>query len=451
MKQWKRSMKGAAVIGLSTTLVFSAGAINGKKGEPGPPDHANGKGEGPKAEEVENVIFMIPDGFSASYATNYRIYKDGEEPIWDDMLTGMIKTDSADNHVTDSAAAGTAMSSGEKTDNGMIGMSPEGESLESILQKSGKEGKATGLVATSTITHATPAVFGASVDNRDDEVSIAPQLIDNVDVLLGGGRNNFLPESEDGNQPEENLIEQAEQDDYSYIETKEELEEAESDKLLGLFAEEEMAPHMERPDEEPSLADMTDGAIDSLSQDEDGFFLMVEGSQIDWAGHAHDAAWAMSDTEAFEKSVEKAIEFAEEDGETLVVIAGDHDTGGMSTGGYDEYKANPEILRDVSATGDKMAAELNDKRSNAAEVLEQYADISPSDKEISRIEEAEDPALEINSIVSEHAYVGWSTSQHSGTDVQLYAYGPSSDLFNGLLDNTDLPKQMAEAMNIDWD
>ncbi|SDH97621.1 alkaline phosphatase [Alteribacillus persepolensis] len=447
----KTYLKSAAVIGLSTAFIFSAAAVDSKKGEPGPPDHANGKGPGPNTEEVENIIFMIPDGFSASYATNYRIYKEGEEPVWDDMLTGMIKTDSANNYVTDSAAAGTAMATGEKTNNDMISMTPGGEPLESILQKAGDEGKATGLVATSTITHATPAVFGASVEARDNETAIAPQLLNNVDVLLGGGRDNFLPENQGGNQKNDNLIEKAEQDGFEYIKTKEELEKAESEKLLGLFAEDAMAPDMERPKEQPSLADMTEGAIDNLEQDDDGFFLMVEGSQIDWAGHAHDAAWAMSETEAFEKAVKEAVEFAEEDGETLVVIAGDHETGGMSVGGNDEYKANPEILRNVTATGDTMAEALNNDRSNAADVLKEYAGISPSEEEIARIQAAEDPAFAMNTIVSEHAYVGWTTDAHTGTDVQLYAYGPSSDLFHGLLDNTDLPKKMAEAMDIEWE
>ncbi|WP_255450582.1 alkaline phosphatase [Alteribacillus sp. YIM 98480] len=141
-------------------------------------------------------------------------------------------------------------------------------------------------------------------------------------------------------------------------------------------------------------------------------------------------------------AVQEAVEFAEADGNTLVVIAGDHETGGMSVGGYDEYESKPEILHDVTATGNTMAEELNDDRSNAAEVLEEYANIDISEEEAARIQSSEEPALEINTVISEHAYVGWTSDAHTGTDVPLYAFGPGSEEFNGLLDNTDLPTRM---------
>ncbi|WP_255450579.1 alkaline phosphatase [Alteribacillus sp. YIM 98480] len=184
MKSIHRQLRGLAVLGMGATLIFATGTNStlGVGNSDSPPPHSNGKGN----EKVENVIYMIPDGFDANYATNYRHYKEEGEPVWDNFLTGMMKTESADNKVTDSAAAGTAMATGEKTDNGMISMTPDGEELESVLNQSEEAGMSTGLVATSTITHATPAVFGANIDDRDKEAEIAPQLIDNVDVLLGG-------------------------------------------------------------------------------------------------------------------------------------------------------------------------------------------------------------------------------------------------------------------------
>lgn len=446
MKSIPKKFKSVAALGLGTSIILSSGTgsyasipdDNGKA-----PAHSNKE----KPEEVENIIYMIPDGFDAAYATNYRHYKGEETPVWDEFLTGMMKTDSADNLVTDSAAAGTAMARGVKTENGMIGMTPEGESPDSILEKSGNAGKSTGLVATSTITHATPAVFGANVEDRDNEAAIAPQLIENVDVLMGGGQNMFLPESEGGEQEEENLIEKAQADGFTYTNSLDEMQASEHEKILGLFSEEAMSPELERPEEQPSISEMTTSAIQSLEQDEDGFFLMVEGSQIDWAGHAHDAGWAMSDTEAFEMAVQEAVDYAEAEGNTLVVVAGDHETGGMSVGGYDEYMAKPDILRDVTATGNKMAEELNEDASNAAEVLSTFTNIDITDEEAARIQDAGDEearALEINSIVSEYAYVGWSTSQHTGTDVPLYAYGTGSEEFTGLLDNTEIPEKMSE-------
>src|SRR3954447_6037457 len=142
-------------------------------------------------KKVENVIFMIPDGYSSSYATNYRLYK-GEESVMDPHLVGMHRTYSANSAVTDSAAAGTAMATGAKTNNGVISMDPAGNKLDTILQAAEKSGKSSGLVATSTITHATPAVFGSHVETRANEKDIAPQLLQSdVDVILGGGKKYF--------------------------------------------------------------------------------------------------------------------------------------------------------------------------------------------------------------------------------------------------------------------
>ncbi|ADC50677.1 alkaline phosphatase [Alkalihalophilus pseudofirmus OF4] len=441
MKMFKRF----AATALCTAMVVS-GVSYVQHVNAGPPSHSSAK--------VENVIFMIPDGYSASYATNYRIYK-GEDTVLDSMLVGMMKTNSADNWVTDSAAAGTAMATGSKTNNGMVSVSPEGEILETVLEAASDAGKSTGLVATSTITHATPAVFGSHVESRGSEADIALQLINDVDVMLGGGKSNFLPKEENGNQAERNLVEEAESNGYEFVETKEELlsMNGKQDKVLGLFADGGMAPELDRDHtEEPSLADMTTAALHSLSNNKKGFFLMVEGSQIDWAGHAHDAAWAMKDSEAFEMAVEEALEFAKKDGKTLVVVAGDHDTGGMSVGGYDEYLSKVDILREVTATGDFMAGELNEDRSNARDIVSQYANIELTEDEEARIQSAavNQTAMTINQIISERAYVGWTSKAHTGVDVPVYAYGPQSDLFNGLLDNTDLPNRIAEAMKLEF-
>ncbi|MBS4204493.1 alkaline phosphatase [Lederbergia citrea] len=392
--------------------------------------------------KAKNVIFLIPDGFSASYATNYRWYK-GEESAMDSMLVGMHRTYSANSEVTDSAAAGTAMATGEKTNNGMISTSPEGEKLQTILEAAEKTGKSSGLVATSTITHATPAVFASHVASRADEADIAPQLLENdVDVILGGGKKYF-PDS---------LLNEAKKSGYNIISDKNDLQKAKkSKKLIGLFAEDALAPELDRDKtDQPSLAEMTDTALNILNKDKDGFFLMIEGSQIDWAGHAHDAAWAMKDTEAFEEAVERAVDFAKKDKKTLVVIAGDHDTGGMSVGGYGEYAANLEILRNVTATGDYMASQLNDNRSNVKEIVKKFTDLDLSAEEVEKIKTATNPNGAINDVVSERALVGWTSSAHTGVDIPLYAYGPGSELFSGLHENTDIPKLIAKAMKIQF-
>ncbi|QPC46524.1 alkaline phosphatase [Mangrovibacillus cuniculi] len=440
-------LKKMASVALVSSIVVSGAYVGMNETTAGAKKNSD---EQFKNGKVKNVIYMIPDGFDASYATNYRWFN-GEDSSFDPHVKGLMKTYSADTEVTDSAAAGTAMATGVKTNNGMVGVTPDGEEVDSILDAAERGKKATGLVATSRITHATPAVFGASVNARSNEAGIAPQYFQNgVDVLLGGGRDYFTSEEAGGKQPEGDLISKAKNDGYEYITNKEELLNAQGGKLLGLFAEGPMSPEMHRSEtEEPSLSEMTTAAIGALEQDKDGFFLMVEGSQIDWAGHAHDAAWAMNDTKAFDEAVEAAIEYAKKDGNTLVVVAGDHETGGMSVGSNGQYDLNIDILHDVKATGDYMVTKLNDDRSNLKEVVKEYTSLDLTEEEVAKIKSAEKTAIAINEVVSDRALIGWTSTAHTGTDLPVYAFGPKSNKFHGLLENTDLPNIMAKVMKVD--
>ncbi|KIL42680.1 alkaline phosphatase [Jeotgalibacillus soli] len=390
---------------------------------------------------VKNVILMIPDGFSSSQAAAYRWFK-GENSIMDMHLVGMMKTYSANTAVTDSAAAGTAMATGEKTNNGMISMSPNGKEFKTILEESKENGKAAGLVVTSAITHATPAAFGSHVASRSDQEKIAPQLIEqDIDVLFGGGARYFS----------ESMMKGAAGKGYTIIKSRDALKKSgEMDKVIGLFTEEALATALERSRKnQPSLAEMTSSAIEILTQNKDGFFLMVEGSQIDWAGHANDAAWSMHEIKDFEGAVKAALNFAEQDKQTLVVIAGDHETGGMTVGSNDQYDVNMDVIRNVIATGDKMAEELSNDRSNAREVVEKNTTLKITDKQEQLIKEAteENLPMTINRIISDKALIGWTTSVHTGVDVPVYAYGPKYEKFAGLINNTDIAHKLAEAMD----
>ncbi|SFS70193.1 alkaline phosphatase [Marininema halotolerans] len=397
---------------------------------------------------AQNVIFLIPDGFSSSQATSYRWFK-GKNTLFDSLLVGMHRTHSASSKVTDSAAAATAMATGSKTRNGMIGVNPQGHPLSTILEAARQQGKATGLVSTSTITHATPASFAAHIRSRQMEQEIAQQLIPKVDLLLGGGRQYFLPQSSGGKQSHRNLIQEAKNKGYQYIATRNQLIHSHHPRVLGLFANGPLSPELERSNtQEPSLSEMTTHAIQTLSPHKKGFFLMVEGSQIDFAGHVHDAAWSMHDIAAFEKAVQVAIHFAKKDGNTLVVIAGDHETGGMSVGGYNQYHSRIELLKKVTLTGKSLAKKLASPQTNAKQLTHTYTGLDLTTDEIKRIHRSSHPELTINDIISNHALIGWTTRVHTGGDVPVYAFGTGSHLFYGLHDNTDLPKLMAKAMNI---
>ncbi|MEK5209698.1 alkaline phosphatase [Psychrobacillus sp. FSL H8-0510] len=391
----------------------------------------------------KNVILMIADGYSTAYATNYRLYKD-QESLLDPYLSGMVKTYSASSEITDSAAAATALATGYKTYNGRISTSIDGKPLKTIMEAIEDEGrKSTGLVATTSVTDATPAAFASHTGVRADQYEIAPQLIANdVDVLLSGGKK-FFPDS---------LIESAIEKDYVFISDRDQLLNSNSnEKLLGLFSEENMAPELDREEtNQPSLAEMTLTAINVLNKNKNGFFLMVEGSQIDLAGHYHDAAWAMQDIESFEKAFSEVMDFAKKDKNTLVVVLGDHDTGGMSVGGYNKFGSNIEILRNVTASGDFMVNKFSSTKNNIKEVIKEYTNITLTDQQVDRISTSTNPSAEVNNIVSEYALVGWITGGHTGVDVPLYTYGPKSENFKAVLDNTDIPKLISKAIKLEF-
>ncbi|MFS0788520.1 alkaline phosphatase [Shouchella sp. 1P09AA] len=440
-KKWTTyGLVAAVTVGLFGTTTGASASDDGSVSEP-----SNGP--------AKNVIFLIPDGFSQSYANSYRMYKEESEPIWDEkeMLSAHVKTESNDAAITDSAAAGTAFATGQKTNNGVIGLGPNGESLPSIVDVAKENGKRTGLVATSTITHATPAAFAAEVESRGSYTEIAKQMIENenIDLLFGGGRTEFLPESEGGIRDDElNLVSYAEEHAYTYLETRRQLMQwdGESEKLLGLFAEEALEPSLTQRSDEPSLGEMTDTAIDFLSQEEDGFFLMVEGSQIDWAGHDNDPLYAMTDTEAFEEAVKVAVDYAEEHEDTLVVMVGDHDTGGMAVHATDE--ANPTMLNQVHALGADIADSITHNYSNLEDVLKEKTEFEWTEEEIDDLKEADSLKLAINGAISEKTGFGWSSYDHTGIDVPLYAFGAGAESFEGTIDNTDVPKKMLEALGL---
>lgn len=288
---------------------------------------------------VKNIILLIGDGMGAEHIKAARWQDVGVDGILNmDSLSvnGWIRTGSADNLITDSAAASTAIATGTKTNNGVIGLDPSLNELSTILEEAKQQGRSVGLITTVQISHATPAAFASHVEDRSQMTEIALQLLNNnVDVLLGGGEDEFLPISSYGcfSEPGErndgrNLIDEAIGKGYTYVCDSNSLEAIDptfTNKLIGLFADEGMV----RPFS-PSLDVMAQKAIDILSQNPNGFFLVIEGGQIDWASHSNDAANAINDTVSFDKVVKVASEFTAMNGDTLIMVTADHETGGMS-------------------------------------------------------------------------------------------------------------------------
>ncbi|ARI77949.1 alkaline phosphatase [Halobacillus mangrovi] len=431
--------------------------------------------ENEKGSEVKNVIFLVGDGMGPAYNTAYRYFKDDldtmemEETAFDPYLKGVQTVYSADpfhdggeddekENIPDSAATATSMSSGVKTYNGAIAVDLEQQDTKTVLEQAKEQGMSTGLVATSQINHATPAAFGTHDKSRHNYDAIADDYYDDqvngehkVDVLLGGGTDYF-------ERDDRNLAEEFQKDGYDYATTTKEMKKSSSDQILGLFAPVGLDKAIDRPKEQPSLEEMTSTALDKLSENEDGFFLMVEGSQIDWAGHDNDVVGAMSEMEDFEKAFQKVIEFAKEDEETLVVATADHSTGGMTIGEGGPYKWDPQTIRAAKKTPDYMAEQIVEEGKKVKTVLNKNIKFKLKEEELKAVQDAveaeydkeEDKLTEVDNqiekIFNERSGTGWTTDGHTGVDVNVYAYGPQSEQFSGLIDNTDQAKNISKIL-----
>ena len=341
-----------------------------------------------KSSAVRNVIFCIGDGMGTAQVAAASIAAGGLDCklVMEKMpYAGLVRTHSADASVTDSAAAATALASGIKTNNGMVGVTPDGKKCVTILEAARDKGMATGLVCTCGVTHATPAGFAAHVRHRKMQEEIAEQLLENrVNVLLGGGRKFFLPEcgAARGRQDGRNLINAAVRDGYEYVENGRQLQSADGRYVLGLF---ECGPLTNEP-AQPNLVELAAKAIELLDRDRRGFFLMVEASQIDWDCHANDIDGCIEKVLVFDRAVKKALDFALADGQTVVIVTADHETGGLTL---------------HSAQDNKLSVAFK-----------------------------------------------WSTKGHSGAAVPVYAFGPGAQVFSGVNDNTDIAKKIAGLLGI---
>ncbi|MBW8185218.1 alkaline phosphatase [Shewanella nanhaiensis] len=346
-------------------------------------------------QNPKNVILLIGDGMGGEHrkaAQWLSVGINGKLSMDNMPVSGFLQTESANNATTDSAAAATAMATGVKTNNGVISLDASLNFVSTILEEAKSNGKSVGLITTTQITHATPAAFASHVESRYLMTEIAEQITTaGVNVLFGGGEDEFIPASDIGCFPEpgersdgRNLIDELESSGYEYVCDQDSFDILNPDInnfVLGLFADEGMA----RPFS-PTLASMTSKAIDILSKNPDGFFLMIEGGQIDWASHSNDAANAIADTVAFDEAVEIAKKFASLKNDTLIIVTADHETGGM----------------EVSTSSSGLADEDGPYNIKGGGLF----------------------------------YINWSTTSHTPANVPVTALGPKSDMLTGTNSNT---------------
>jgi alkaline phosphatase len=403
-----------------------------------------------------------------------------------------VKTWIADSVIADSAPTASAYATGFRTSDKFISVGPKKGTLPlmpepaeemqyrplaTVLEGARLEGMATGIVATSRVTHATPAAYIAHVPNREMENEIMEQAVyQGIDVVFGGGRRHLLPAAEKGRRADgENLVSVLRERGYQVAADREEMMKIKKGKAYGMFASSHMQAEIDRAEfapAEPTLEEMTLKALELLSLSPKGFFLMVEASQIDWACHANDPAHLLSDMSQHDRAVKAALDFAKKDGSTLVIALSDHDTGGMRIGNYATSKTYSQIkleqlaapvkqdalldpLKKMKLSADgmwrKMGKEVDPGKLKA--VVKTYWGMDITDEDAARIIEIgkqykDEPYYGVGEVLSaRYTTIGWSSHGHTGGDVPLYAYGPGSP--KGLLDGPEIGLVTAKALGLD--
>jgi alkaline phosphatase len=326
-----------------------------------------------KKPEVKNIILLIGDGMGLAQVYSAMSVTDHPLNIERAKYIGLSKTYSANNYITDSGAGGTAISTGTKTNNGAIAVDTQGKKLKTILEYAEDYGKATGIVVTCNLNHATPASFIAHENLRYMDVDITRDFLKtDIDVLIGGGAHIF---------DSLKVSDQMQKKGYQLTYSIDSIDSRKAGNLLCLAAEDQLPPMLNgRSDYLPKSVNI---ALDRLSKNQSGFFLMVEGSQIDWGGHSNNIDYVTSELLDFDKAVGEAMDFADKNPGTLVIITADHETGGLT-------------LTDGNVQERKITAQF-------------------------------------------------STTYHSGVMVPIYTYGTGSEAFSGIMQNTDIFCHMMKA------
>ncbi len=330
-----------------------------------------------KKKAPKNVILMIGDGMGIAQVYTGMTANGGHLFLENFKCLGYAKTHSADKYVTDSAAGGTALATGKKTYNGAIGVDPNVITVPNIREFAEKRGKATGVVSTSAITHATPASFVAHQEKRSTYEDIAADFLKtDIDVFIGGGYKHFH-ERKDG----QDLIGNLKKKGYQVLTDIDSISQVKDGKLAGLTAPEHNGRVGERGD---MLLKAAGTALNILSQDKQGFFLMVEGSQIDWGGHQNNVPYIVEEMLDFDRTIGIALQFAAKNKETLIIVTADHETGGLA-------------VRDGNLETGMVKGSFN-------------------------------------------------TGSHTGIVVPVFAFGPGAEQFTGFMENTDIADRIRKLM-----
>lgn len=437
-----------------------------------------------EVKPVKNVIMMIPDGTSIgvySAARWFKYYNGMENKLHiDPYLSGTVSTFSSNAPIGDSAPTGSTYATGVLQQVGNVGIHPTVSDNDlfpvdanrtyqpaaNILEASRiVKNKAVGLVVTCEFPHATPADFSAHHYNRGNYKVLAPQIAyQNIDVVFAGG-NKIL--TDDIKNHFANNGTTLIQDDKEAL-----LHYNGNGKVWALFDEKSMPYNIDKDlDKMPSLAEMTEKALEVLSKKPNGFFLMVEGSHVDWAAHANDPATMIDEFLAFDEAVGKVMEFAEKDGNTAVVIASDHGNSGFSIGSRNCSGSSKLSLEQLFGNVSKykmstVALEsvlMDTKPEKIKETFKEYTDIDLTDEELetllssknykesdyTQVGTSNNLAYNIGKILNAKTCFGFTTGSHTGEEVLLASYHPQGDILKGNVKNTELNRYLQKVTGLE--
>jgi alkaline phosphatase len=432
-----------------------------------------------KNKKAKNIIFLVSDGMSQgtlSMADLFLSRKTGKGSVWmqlykeGKLVRALMDTASASSIVTDSAAGSSSWGSGFRVNNGSLNVGVKGENYLPILQKFKKKGKKVGCVTTVPITHATPAGFCINSESRKSQADIAEMYANNdFDFMMGGGLEYF---NADIRKDKKDIFSLFEKKGYQVVKNAAEMEKAGTQKpVLGVFYRDGLPYYMDRNSDDdlkkaiPSLAEMTQKAIEHMKDNPKGFVMQVESGKVDWAAHANDAGALIHEQIQFDEAIKVAMDFAEKDKETLVIITTDHGNanpgiiyGSNADKGFDSIqkytKSNEWILNAIhNDFTPKQVRELIEtanglvlSEENAKTILSYY---SGQKKEEGLYNYKNVPFQALSEMQKKSNSVGFISNEHSGDLVELAVYGPGSHLLKPFVKNTDLHYLMLQAAQVE--
>ncbi len=432
-----------------------------------------------KNKKAKNIIIIVSDGMSIGTLNMADLYlnrKTGKGSNWLQLYKdkkvsrAMMDMASASSIVTDSAAASSSWGSGFRVKNGSLNIGTNGEEYLPIWQKFQKAGKMAGCVTTVPITHATPAGFCVAAKSRNSQDAIAEMYLDlKFDIMLGGGDNYFSATSR---KDQRDLYQEYRNKGYTVVKSKTELENCNFDTpILGVFDKEGLPYSKDRESNKeqinsiPTLAEMTQKAIDKMKNNPKGFVLQVEAGKVDWAAHGNDIAGLLYDQVAHDEAIKVAMDFAEKDKNTLVIITTDHGNANPGIVYGKEANENFDTIQKYTQTNDWILNGIN-KETSIAKVIER---IEYANNIAIKEEEAKEllhyytnikqengvynprflPLKALGDIQKKHNSVGWISTDHSADYTELAIYGPGSELLSPFIINTDLHYLMLKAAEVE--